>query len=69
MTPTLRRPFGILLLLVGIFAYVIFIVWLFEPVGDLHPLVQAPIWLFLGIIWVFPVRPLLVWIETGKWKP
>lgn len=69
MTPTLRRPFGILLLLVGILAYVLFIVWLFEPVADLHPLLQAPIWMVLGIVWVFPVRPLLVWIETGKWRP
>lgn len=69
MTPSLRRPLGILALLVGILAYALFAVWLFEPVATLHPLVQAPIWLVLGIAWVFPVKPLLVWIETGRWRP
>lgn len=69
MTLSLRRPLGILALLAGIFAYAIFVVWLFEPVATLHPLIQLPIWLVLGIAWVFPVKPLLVWIETGKWRP
>ncbi len=65
---TLRRPLGVLALIVGIFAYVLFAVWLFEPVAALHPLLQAPIWLVLGIAWVFPIRPVIVWIETGRWK-
>lgn len=69
MELTLRRPLGILALVVGLFAYVLFAVWLFEPVGRLHPLLQAPIWLVLGIGWIFPVRPLIVWIETGSWRP
>ncbi len=68
MTPNLRRPFGILGLLIAILAYALFVVWLFEPVARLHPLLQAPVWLVLGIAWVVPVRPLLVWIETGLWK-
>jgi hypothetical protein len=69
MNLTLRRPLGVLALLVGLVAYVLFAVWLFEPVGKLHPLLQAPIWLVLGIAWVVPVRPLIVWIETGSWRP
>ena len=66
---TLRRPLGIIALIIGIFAYVLFVVWLFEPVGKLHALIQAPIWMILGIAWIFPVRPLMVWIETGQWRP
>ncbi len=69
MTPSLRRPIGIICLLIGILAYALFAVWLFEPVGRLHPLLQLPIWLILGIAWVVPARPLLVWIETGKFRP
>lgn len=69
MTPSLRRSFGILGLLVGIFVYALGVVWLVEPVVKLHPLVQAPIWLFLGIAWIWPVRPIMVWIETGRWGP
>lgn len=69
MTPSLRRPFGILAILVGILAYALFAVWLFEPVATLHPLVQLPIWAVLGVAWVFPLKPVLTWIETGKWRP
>jgi hypothetical protein len=68
MMPSLRRPLGILGLMVAILAYALFAVWLFEPVARLHPLLQAPIWLVIGIAWIFPVRPLMVWIETGRWK-
>ena len=49
MTPSLRRPLGILAVLVGILAYALFVVWLFEPVASLHPLIQFPIWALLGI--------------------
>lgn len=69
MTPSLRRPLGILALLVGLLAYALLAVWLLEPVARLNPLLQAPIWLVVGIAWVVPVRPLLVWIETGRWRP
>jgi hypothetical protein len=69
MTPSLRRPLGVLGILVGIFAYALFAVWLFEPVATLHPLLQLPIWIVLGIGWVFPLKPVMVWIETGKWRP
>lgn len=67
--PSLRRSFGIIALLVGILCYALFAIWLFEPVSRLHPLLQLPIWLVLGVAWVLPARPLIVWIETGKWRP
>lgn len=68
MKPSLRRPFGILALLLAIFAYVLVAVWLVEPVTRIHPLLQLPLWIILGIGWIFPARPLLVWIETGRWR-
>ena len=43
-------------------------VWLFEPVSRLPALVQLPLWLFLGFAWIFPARPLTVWIATGRWR-
>jgi hypothetical protein len=54
---------------VGILAYALFVVWLFEPVATLHPLLQLPIWAVLGVAWVFPLKPVMIWIETGKWRP
>jgi len=32
-------------------------------------LVQAIFYLVAGIAWVLPVKPLLSWIETGRFKP
>ncbi|MCG2842413.1 DUF2842 domain-containing protein [Sandaracinobacter sp. RS1-74] len=69
MTPHIRRPLGILAVLVGILAYALFAVWLFEPVSTLHPLLQLPIWAVLGVAWVFPLKPVMIWIETGRWRP
>ena len=40
-----------------------------EPVARLHPLVQLPLWIVLGLAWVIPCRPLLLWIETGRFRP
>jgi hypothetical protein len=68
MTPSLRRPLGILGLILFLFFYVILAVALFEPVASLHVLVQLPVWLFLGLAWVIPMRPVMIWIETGTWR-
>jgi hypothetical protein len=37
-----------------------------EPVMQLPALAQAPIWLLVGVAWVLPLRPLLRWIELGR---
>lgn len=66
--PNIRAPIGIILILLLIFFYCLFVVWLFEPISSLPPLLQFPIWLILGIGWIFPARPLTVWIETGRWR-
>ena len=66
--PSLRRSFGIIALFIGLLVYALFAVWVFDPVSRLHPLLQMPIWLVLGVAWIFPVKPLMIWIETGKWK-
>jgi hypothetical protein len=29
-------------------------------------LVQAPFYLFVGIVWIIPLKPLLSWAETGR---
>ncbi|MFN7173619.1 MAG: DUF2842 domain-containing protein [Thermaurantiacus tibetensis] len=66
--PSLRRPLGIIGLVLFLFVYALGVVRLAEPVATLHPLVQLPIWLVLGLAWVIPFRPVLVWMETGRWR-
>lgn len=30
--------------------------------------VQAVLYIVAGIIWILPMKPLLRWMETGKWR-
>jgi hypothetical protein len=69
MTPSLRRPLGILGLLLFLFVYAGLVVELATPLASLHPLLQLPVWLVLGVAWVIPFRPVLLWIETGRFRP
>jgi hypothetical protein len=68
MNPSYRKPFGVLAIIAGLSAYVILVVGLSDPIGRLNPLIQAPIYLVLGVVWVLPLRPVLVWMETGRWR-
>jgi Protein of unknown function (DUF2842) len=37
-------------------------------IGQLHILLQAIIYLIAGVVWIAPLRPLLIWMETGSFK-
>lgn len=66
--PTARIPVGILGLLLGLTIYGILIArYVPELIGDWPTLVQTVIYLFLGIIWLLPLRRFLIWMETGRW--
>lgn len=67
MKPTLRKPAGVLGMVAGLAVYAVLIASLAGPIGRLPVLVQAVLYLVLGIIWILPLRPLLTWMETGRW--
>ncbi|MGB7404690.1 MAG: DUF2842 domain-containing protein [Pacificimonas sp.] len=66
--PKLRKPLGVIAMILLIFAYVVLVIGLFPMIADLHVFVQTPIWIILGIAWIFPMKPLVRWIELGKWR-
>jgi hypothetical protein len=37
-------------------------------IGQLHILAQGIIYLIAGIVWIAPLRPLLIWMETGSFR-
>lgn len=66
MTPSWRKPFGMFVILAEI-ALVAFLVASFaEPIGTLPVAVQTVIYLVAGIAWILPLKPLLRWMETGR---
>jgi len=66
MTPSLRKPFGVLLILVLLIGYALLVASAASHLAQLPALAQAPIYLILGVIWILPLRPLLRWMETGR---
>lgn len=68
MKPTLRKPVGVLGVIAGIAIYAALVATLAGPIGRLPILAQALLYLILGVIWILPLRPLLIWMETGRWS-
>ena len=68
MTPRWRQPAGIGLILLLI------IVWSVIVVSASSILVGTPwpvhliYYLVAGIVWILPLKPLLRWMETGRWR-
>jgi hypothetical protein len=66
--PTLRIPLGILALLAVLAAYALGVVWVSPWIARLPMLVQALVYLVLGLAWLLPMRRFLIWMETGRWS-
>jgi hypothetical protein len=65
--PSSRKLGGIVLILALIVLWAGFVAALAPFVGRWPVLVQAPFYLFMGLAWIVPLRPLLRWMETGRW--
>ena len=66
--PTWRKPIGMLLIVFLIILWSGVAVTLIEALGDLNFWLLMPIYVVLGIAWVFPIKPLLLWMNTGKFR-
>ena len=66
--PTLRIPLGLLALLAVLAAYALAVAWASQWIGRLPVLLQALVYLVLGVTWLLPLRRFLIWMETGRWS-
>jgi hypothetical protein len=67
--PSWRTPVGIFAMLGLIATWCVLVASLSGYVGSWPVLVQALFYLVAGIAWILPLKPLLQWIETGRFKP
>ncbi len=67
--PSWRKPAGMLAILLLITVWVFLIVSLSGYIGQIHILAQAFVYLVAGIVWIAPLRPLMIWMETGSFTP
>lgn len=68
MTPTWRKPFGMFVILALILVWVVLIGSLSGLAARWHPLLQLGFYGVTGMIWIAPLKPLLAWMETGRWR-
>lgn len=68
MTPSWRKPAGMLAILLLILIWCGAIVSFSSTIGTWHPLVQLVFYVISGIVWITPLKPLLRWMETGRWR-
>ena len=66
--PTWRKPAGIFAILALIVAWAWLVGSLSAVVGHWPVLVQALFYLVAGLVWIMPLKPLLRWMETGRFR-
>ncbi|HQA19082.1 MAG TPA: DUF2842 domain-containing protein, partial [Novosphingobium sp.] len=35
-------------------------------IADWHALLQLPVYVVLGVVWLLPLKRFLIWMETGR---
>lgn len=65
--PTWRKPIGIIGMLVYMTVYALVISQFADALANLPQLVMALFYLVAGVVWVLPLRPLFLWMNTGHW--
>ncbi|MBB3693134.1 DUF2842 domain-containing protein [Sphingomonas sp. BK580] len=68
MTPSWRKPVGMLAILLLIALWCVAIASLSGVIGRWPALAQLGFYLVTGIVWITPLKPLLRWMETGRWR-
>ena len=66
--PSWRKPAGIFAILALIAVWAVLVASLSGSVGRWPVLVQAVFYLVAGIAWIVPLKPLLQWMETGRFR-
>ena len=66
--PSWRKPAGMLGLLAYIAIWVVIVTSFSGTIGSLAWPFQLVIYLVAGIVWIAPLKPLLMWMETGRWR-
>ena len=68
MNPTWRKPTGIFAILLLIAVWAALVASASDLLAGLPWPVHAIYYVVAGIVWILPLKPLLRWMETGKWR-
>jgi hypothetical protein len=68
MKPTWRKPAGMGLILLLILFWAGLVGSQATLIARLAWPLQAIVYCVAGIVWIAPLKPLLFWMEHGRWK-
>lgn len=68
MEPSWRKPVGMLAILALIVGIAALVGSFAAEIARLPALVQGLAYVIFGIVWIAPLRPLLSWMETGRFR-
>jgi membrane protein YdbS with pleckstrin-like domain len=66
--PTWRKPAGMFAILALILVWIVGVASLSPWVGAWPGVAQLAFYVVTGVIWILPLKPLLRWMETGRWR-
>ena len=66
--PSWRKPAGVFLILAIIVVWAVIVASLADHLDGVPILIQTLFYLAAGIVWIFPARRVLVWMELGRWR-
>lgn len=65
--PSWRKPVGILAMLVYMAIYALIVASFADALSGVPQPFLFFIYLIAGVAWVLPLRPLFLWMNTGRW--
>ncbi len=66
--PSWRKPVGVLALLAWLIIYALIIVTMADTLNALPTFFKVAAYLVFGLAWVLPLKPLFIWMNTGRWR-
>jgi hypothetical protein len=66
--PRWRNPVGIALILLLILVWSVLVVSAASLIASLPQVVHVLFYAVAGIAWILPLKPLLRWMHTGRWR-
>jgi hypothetical protein len=66
--PSWRKPLGMLLMILYITLYALAVSALAERISALPLWLEAIVYLVAGLAWIAPLKPVILWMNTGRWS-
>lgn len=66
--PRPRPTAGVFMIMGVIVVWAVLVASVSDVVSRWHPVAQLLFYLVAGVVWVLPLKPILRWSETGRWR-